>query len=105
MLYRIAENFRKKDNKTLTITDDKYDGGSIENPPLIIKNVTRDDMGLYRCTCKNDIGTSESENSIFVNVICKFHKEILLGIFELKFNIFRSSGSRSYYVPSWSNFG
>lgn len=104
MLYFIAHFFRKKDNKTLTITDDKYDGGSVENPPLIIKNITRDDMGLYRCTCKNDIGTSESENSIFVNVICEFQGITLLGILDSKLNFFRSPGSRSNYVPSWSNF-
>lgn len=62
---------RTKDGKNLTITEDKYDGGTVENPPLIIKNVSREDMGVYTCICKNGVGASESDGSIFVNVICE----------------------------------
>ncbi|XP_025836986.1 hemicentin-2 isoform X4 [Agrilus planipennis] len=58
-----------KDGKNLTLNDaDKYVGGNTKDPSLIIKSVTRDDMGRYRCICKNMVGSSESEESIFLNI-------------------------------------
>lgn len=57
-----------KNGKNLSLTADKYEGGTVENPPLVIKNVSRDDMGDYTCTCKNSVGAQESEESAFLNV-------------------------------------
>lgn len=70
---------RSKDDKNLTLTDKKkYSGGTIENPPLIIYNVTRDDMGEYTCWLKNEVGLEQSEDSIYLNVQCKFFNNLLL---------------------------
>ncbi|XP_030767914.1 hemicentin-1 isoform X2 [Sitophilus oryzae] len=58
-----------KDGTNLTLSDSsKYKGGTVENPPLIIYNVTRDDMGEYSCWLKNEVGSEQSADSIFLNV-------------------------------------
>ncbi|GJQ78945.1 putative immunoglobulin like protein [Trypoxylus dichotomus] len=57
-----------KDGKNLTLTTDKYEGGDVENLPLVIKDITREDQGNYTCTCRNSVGSQESENYIFLNV-------------------------------------
>ncbi|XP_017770206.1 PREDICTED: LOW QUALITY PROTEIN: uncharacterized protein LOC108557968 [Nicrophorus vespilloides] len=57
-----------KNGKNITLNQDKYDGGTIENPPLIIKNVSREDMGEYTCTCKNVVGSEESGQSLYLDV-------------------------------------
>ncbi|KAK9891371.1 hypothetical protein WA026_014615 [Henosepilachna vigintioctopunctata] len=54
-----------KDDKNLTLSDQKYEGGTVENPPLRIKNVTREDMGSYNCWLENSVDMVKSENSIF----------------------------------------
>lgn len=70
---------RSKDDKNLTLTDKKkYSGGTIENPPLIIYNVTRDDMGEYTCWLKNEVGLEQSEDSIYLNVQCKFFLQFII---------------------------
>nr|XP_022900084.1 uncharacterized protein LOC111413372 isoform X2 [Onthophagus taurus] len=58
----------KKDGQNLTISDDKYEGGTMEDLALVIRNVSRDDMGEYKCICRNKVGISESEASIYLNV-------------------------------------
>lgn len=49
------------------------DGGDPENIALIIKDVTRHDMGNYTCELENDYGPGASEDSIIVNIHCKYH--------------------------------
>ncbi|KAL1502354.1 hypothetical protein ABEB36_007505 [Hypothenemus hampei] len=61
--------FWSKDGKNLTLSDkSKYSGGTIENPPLIIYNVNRDDMGEYSCWLKNEVGMEQSQDNIYLNV-------------------------------------
>ena len=67
---------RMKDGSNLTLTPEKYDGGITDNPPLIIKNVTRDDMGFYSCICKNSVGAQKSEETAFLNIQCMYSLEI-----------------------------
>ncbi|XP_076265080.1 neuromusculin isoform X2 [Rhynchophorus ferrugineus] len=68
-----------KDGKNLTLTDTvKYKGGTIENPPLIIYNVTREDMGDYTCWLKNEVGSEQSSDSIFLNVQYTPDVEVLM---------------------------
>lgn len=57
----------------MTLNDtNKYVGGTIVNPPLYINNVNRDDMGEYSCSLRNEIGADTSEDSIYLNVLCKY---------------------------------
>ncbi|XP_065160558.1 uncharacterized protein nrm isoform X4 [Atheta coriaria] len=58
-----------KNGQNLTIAKNpKYAGGTIENLPLVIQNVSREDMGEYSCTCKNEVGSTESDETIYLNV-------------------------------------
>ncbi|CAH0547572.1 unnamed protein product, partial [Brassicogethes aeneus] len=58
-----------KDGKNMSLSDpNKYSGGNIENPPLIITNITREDMGHYTCFLMNEVGSEQSPTSIFLNV-------------------------------------
>ncbi|KAH1018820.1 hypothetical protein HUJ05_006512 [Dendroctonus ponderosae] len=71
--------FWSKDGKNLTLTDkNKYSGGTIENPPLIIYNAKRDDMGEYNCWLKNEVGMEQSEDSILLNVQYPPDVEVLM---------------------------
>lgn len=59
----------------MTLNDTvKYVGGDIKNPPLYINNVNRDDMGEYSCSLRNEIGADVSEDTIYLNVLCKYIK-------------------------------
>lgn len=63
--------FRSKDDKNLSLSDQRYEGGTLRNPPLRIKNVSREDMGYYNCWLQNSVNMIKSESSIFLNVMCK----------------------------------
>ncbi|XP_044766559.1 uncharacterized protein LOC123322654 isoform X3 [Coccinella septempunctata] len=58
-----------RDEKNLSLSDQRYEGGTIRNPPLRIKNVSREDMGYYHCWLENSVNMVKSENSIFLNVM------------------------------------
>lgn len=51
---------------------DRMEGGDPENIALIIRDVTRHDMGNYTCELENEYGTGVSEDAIIVNVHCKY---------------------------------
>ena len=50
---------------------ERYENGTIEQPKLTIRDSMRDDQGVYTCVCENDVGSSESTNSIYVNILRK----------------------------------
>lgn len=52
---------------------DRMEGGDPENIALIIRDVTRHDMGNYTCELENEYGTGISEDAIIVNVHCKYN--------------------------------
>jgi hypothetical protein len=55
----------------LTLTPDHYEGGTIDQPTLMIKNSTRHDQGVYTCELGNKVGTQESNNAVYVAVYCE----------------------------------
>ncbi|VEN48717.1 unnamed protein product, partial [Callosobruchus maculatus] len=67
-----------KDGRPLDLTDRKYVGGTKINPPLYINQVKREDMGEYSCSLTNEIGTSISDDSIFLNVQYTPEVEIIM---------------------------
>lgn len=46
-------------------------GGETEIISLAIKNVSRTDLGSYRCELENEYGIGISEREIAVDVLCK----------------------------------
>lgn len=62
---------RQKDGQNLTLSDDRFQGGSIEHPSLRIKEITRNDMGTYTCILRNIVGISSSVSGIKLSVTCK----------------------------------
>lgn len=71
-------SFRSKDGKNISLSDSsgKFVGGTKDNPPLLINNVTREDMGEYSCWLSNEVGSEKSEDSIYLNVQCKIQLKI-----------------------------
>ena len=56
----------------LDITDrEHYDGGTPDEPSLLIRNASRDDLGAYHCTVQNLIGESTSNTKSYVNILYK----------------------------------
>jgi len=62
---------RLRDGEKLTLTPDRYEGGTIDQPTLMIKNSTRHDQGVYTCELRNKVGSQESNNAVYVSVYCK----------------------------------
>lgn len=68
--------FRKRNGQVVDTKRDtklgRMEGGDAENIALIVKDVTRHDMGNYTCELENEYGTGISDDSIIVNVHCKY---------------------------------
>jgi len=62
---------RLRDGEKLTLTPDHYEGGTIDQTTLMIKNSTRHDQGVYTCELRNKVGSQESNNAVYVSVYCK----------------------------------
>ncbi|XP_063543302.1 hemicentin-2-like isoform X1 [Cydia strobilella] len=60
-----------KDDEKIDVNSSHYQGGNVNQPALIIHNVTGSDSGNYTCQLKNDVGNSTSDNAIDVNVLYK----------------------------------
>ncbi|XP_065562718.1 hemicentin-1-like isoform X3 [Artemia franciscana] len=57
-----------KDGEKVQIPSDRYEGGTEDQPSLLVKKATRHDTGSYKCQLTNSVGTSESEDEAFVTV-------------------------------------
>ncbi|XP_043230348.1 hemicentin-2-like isoform X2 [Amphibalanus amphitrite] len=58
-----------KDGRALDLTDEeKFEGGALDNPSLLIKNTSRRDAGRYRCEVANDVGVGRADNEAVVHV-------------------------------------
>lgn len=69
---RFVSSCRQRDGKNLTLSEDRYEGGTTELTSLLVKNASAIDIGKYACILENDFGSSNSPDAIDVNVLCKF---------------------------------
>ncbi|XP_018907387.2 uncharacterized protein nrm isoform X2 [Bemisia tabaci] len=60
-----------RNDQEVDINSDHYEGGSVDQPTLLIKNSTRHDHGIYTCVLENEVGVSESINAINVSILFK----------------------------------
>lgn len=60
-----------RDGEKLTLTPDHYEGGTIDQPTLMIKNSTRHDQGVYTCELRNKVGSQESNSAVYVAIYFK----------------------------------
>ncbi|XP_076393662.1 neuromusculin isoform X5 [Megachile rotundata] len=68
-----------RDDEELVLTDDHYEGGITEQTALTVKNATPSDMGSYRCTLYNNVGSSVSEDTVQVSV---FYKPVVVVVMD-----------------------
>ncbi|XP_058791072.1 hemicentin-1 isoform X2 [Phymastichus coffea] len=59
----------QRDGKNLTLSNERYEGGTTELTALLVKNATAEDIGKYTCILENDFGTSSSKEYIDVSVL------------------------------------
>ncbi|ODM99875.1 HEPACAM family member 2 [Orchesella cincta] len=70
--YLLLSSFVYRNGDLIDVTDpDSYEGGTTRDPALLVKNVTREDLGTYSCVVQNEIGTEESDVKAHINVLCK----------------------------------
>ena len=48
--------------------ESRYEGGSLRQPSLKIRSVTRTDIGTYSCVLENDLGSGTSDTSAYLDV-------------------------------------
>lgn len=65
---KINSHSRYRNGVVLDYSGSRYDGGTTDQTALLIKSVTRHDMGNYTCELTNGIGTNSSDNEVDVNV-------------------------------------
>ncbi|XP_060079143.1 hemicentin-1-like [Ylistrum balloti] len=46
---------------TITVDGNSFSGSSLNNPSLTVINADSNDLGIYKCTASNSLGTSESD--------------------------------------------
>lgn len=60
-----------RDGEKVVLSPDHFEGGTIDQPTLLIKNSTRNDQGVYTCVLENKVGSQESTNVVYVAVYFK----------------------------------
>jgi len=78
----LFSNTSGKPDPNVTWTMENGNGGgevSFENP-WVIGNVSRNDIGTYRCTANNGVGSPVSR-LLYVNVTCKYKKALHWSIY------------------------
>ena len=85
MYQRLILTFLCKINKTIEFSryrngekvpvhnTSHYEGGTTDQHSLIILDANGEDMGNYTCVLGNAVGNGTSDESIDVNVLCKFN--------------------------------
>ena len=68
----LSVKWLKNNQKLDLVNNAHYEGGTIDNPSIILQNVTREDLGEYSCQLENVAGAQRSTDVVFVNVLCKF---------------------------------
>lgn len=68
----VPSDCRVQDGRPVDISKDHYEGGTIDQTTLTIKNSTRDDNGNYSCELANGINSSMSLNVVPISVYCKY---------------------------------
>uniref|UniRef100_A0A8D8XSH0 Hemicentin-2 n=1 Tax=Cacopsylla melanoneura TaxID=428564 RepID=A0A8D8XSH0_9HEMI len=60
-----------QDGRPVNINRDHYEGGTIDQTTLTIRNSTRDDNGNYSCELANQVNSSMSHNEVPISVYFK----------------------------------
>lgn len=64
---------RRRDGEVVLLDrKDHYEGGTVDQTTLLIKNSTRHDHGMYTCELENSVGKGNSSNGVYVNIQCKW---------------------------------
>ncbi|KAK6619008.1 hypothetical protein RUM44_003390 [Polyplax serrata] len=66
-----GKTVRLRDGVQVELDSERFVDGTPEHPNLLIRNSSRYDQGVYTCICENEVGSSESSNSIYVNILHK----------------------------------
>ena len=54
--------------KMIDTMESRYEGGSLRQPSLKIRSVTKTDIGTYSCVLENDLGSGTSDTSAYLDV-------------------------------------
>ena len=63
----------RDENLVDTSNRSRYDGATPEQPSLVIKKVSGDDIGEYSCVLENKVGRGESQNVSVLDVFCEYN--------------------------------
>lgn len=50
---------------------DRYEGATVDRPSLIIRSVSKEDIGDYACFLENEVGVGESRNMTTLEAFCE----------------------------------
>ena len=53
-------------------SSDRYEGATVDRPSLIIRSVSKEDIGDYACFLENEVGVGESRNMTTLEAFCEF---------------------------------
>ena len=51
----------------------RYEGATPDRPSLIIRSVSKEDIGDYACVLENEAGVGESRNMTTLETLCEYH--------------------------------